>query len=170
MNTNETRVQNSIPFPSHVTEPCPNTDVQAIARDLVNTSIDTNNFFESAGNVHKFVRTHFVDVETGVYGIERLIADILKSHNAVFPAGVETTEFKGVAIASSMFASEVIAEVQARFGKERYPYATIHSYLSYLMSKPNCKNKVGKIKLTGAEDSGRKCNKPRTKFYLVETK
>lgn len=158
----------AMPFPSHVNEPCPNKDVQSLAREIVDTARDKNNLLESAGNVHLFVRDHYVDVETGTYGIESLIASILRSRNAVFPMGIESTEFRKVAIGAGMFASEVIAEVQETFGKERYPYATIHSYLSHFMTQAKSQNKVGKIKLTNGEDSTRTCCKPRVKYYLIE--
>lgn len=167
---NETKTTTEpLPFPSHVKTPAPNADVQAIAREIVDNSRDMNNVYESAGNVHKFVRTHYVDTAAGVYGIESLIAQILREHGAIFPAGIENTEFRKVAIASSMFASDIIKAVQDTFGKERYPYATIHSYLSFFMIKANSQNKVGKIKLTSSEDNKRHCCKPRTKFYLLET-
>jgi len=161
--TTKNETTSKLPFPSHVKQACPNTDVQAVAREIVDTSRDLNNLFASAGNVHNFVRAHYVDTASGTYGIESLIASILKSRNAIFPNGIEATEFRKVAISSAMYASEIIAAVQDTFGKERYPYATVHSYLSYFMKK-----KVGKIKLSNKEDSARPCCKPRTKFYLVE--
>lgn len=156
------------PFPSHVTTPAPNADVLPLSREIVSTSQDLNNVLTSAGNVHKFVMAHYVDTATGTYGIERLIASILTQNRSVFPNGIENSEFRKVAIASSMFVSEIIAIVQDTFGKDRYPYATVHSYLSYFMTKEGCKNKVARIKLTNAEDKDRPCNKPRTKFYLIE--
>lgn len=169
MMNNETITKNEtsgkLPFPSHVTEACQNKDVQAVARDIVDTSRDVNNLLASAGNVHNFVRAHYVDVSTGTYGIESLIASILSNRNAIFPAGIEKTEFRKVATATAMYASEIIAAVQDTFGKDRYPYATIHSYLSYFMAK---NGKIGKIKLKNNEDQMRNCCKPRTKFYLVE--
>ena len=100
-------------------------------------------------------------------GIAALISEILSDNEAIFPAGIETTEFRKVAIASAMFASEIIEQVQSRFaaGSVRYPYKTIHQYLSIFMTR---NGKVGKIKLTNAEDKPRPCNKPRTKWYFVE--
>ena len=163
---NETTTKNEkLPFPSTVKSACPNTDVQAVAREIVDTSRDVNNLFASAGNVHNFVRAHYVDTSTGTYGIESLIASILAANNSVFPAGIETTEFRNVAISASMFASEIIAAVRVTFGKERYPDATIYSYLAHFMLKSG---RVGKIKLKNSEDSMRNCCKPRTKYYLVE--
>jgi len=164
---NETKTE-IIPFPSHVKTPAPNPDVSSISRELVDMARDLNNVYASAGNVHKFVRTHYVDTASGVYGIESLIAQILRDNGAVNPEGIEKTEFRKVAIATSMYASDIIAAVQAANGNERYPYATIHSYLSHFMTKANSQHKIGKIKLTNSEDSSRNCCKPRTKFYLIE--
>lgn len=158
-------IKETIPFPSHVKSPCPNADVQALAREIVDTARDKNNLLSSSGNVHYFVRDHYVDTASGTYGIESLISAILKENNAIFPAGIEKTEFRKVAIASAMFASDIIESVQEAFGKDRYPYATIHSYLSHFMNK---NGKIGKIKLSTFEDSDRPCCKPRIKFYLVE--
>lgn len=165
INDTITTAKSKLPFPSHVKEPAPNPDVQSIAREIVDTSRDLNNILASGGNIHPFVRAHYVDTSTGTYGIESLISAILKANNAVFPAGIESTEFRNVAIASAMYASDIIETVQDTFGKERYPYATVHSYLSYFMKK---NNKIGKIKLTNAEDCNRPCCKPRIKFYLLE--
>jgi len=162
---NETVKAGLLPFPSTVTAPAPNADVQAIARELVDTARDKNNVLNAAGNVHFFVRDHYVDTATGTYGIESLIAAILQAHGAIFPAGIEATEFRKVAIAGAMFTSEIIAQVRDIFGSERYPDATILSFLAHFMLKSK---RVGKLKLTGAEDQGRTSCKPRVKYYLVE--
>lgn len=161
--------EGALPFPAHVRSQAPNADCLPLSRDIVEMSRDANNVFKSAGNVHKFVRTHYVDMETGVYGIERLIAKILSERSAVFPKGIENSEYRSVAIASAMFASDIIKVVQTTFGEERYPYATVHTYLSNFMTKQTCQNKVGKIHLSNAEDCDRKCCKPRVKYYLLET-
>lgn len=158
-----------LPFPSHVTAPAPNTDVQSVSRDMLETARDLNSLYSSAGNVHKFVRCHHVDVANGIYGIERLIASILTERGAIFPTGIESSEYRTIAIGKAMFASEVIAAVRSKVGNDRHPDSVIHSYLSYFMNKPNSQNKVGKIKLSSAEDSNRHCPKPRTKFYLVKS-
>jgi hypothetical protein len=155
----------TLPFPSHVKEACPNKDVQSLSRELVDTARDKNNVLACAGNVHLFVRDHYVDTSTGTYGIESLIASILRDNNAVFPLGIEGTEFRKVAIATAMFATEVIEAVRNTFGVDRYPDATIRSYLSHFMAE-----RIGKIALTTTEDCDRKSCKPRTKFYLVEGK
>lgn len=166
--TQTTVATEAMPFPSHVKSPAPNNDVVVLSREIVDISRDANNLLASAGNVHKFVRTHYVDTASGIYGIESLIASILKAHGAQFPKGIEATEFRKVAINASMFASEIIAEVREAFGNERYPDSVIHSYLSHFMIQPKSANKVGKIKLSKHEDATRTCCKPRTKFYLLE--
>jgi len=165
---NDTLINNetttaAMPFPSTVNTPCPNENVQVLSREIVDTSHDLNNLFASAGNVHKFVRTHYVDTKTGTYGIESLIKSILKSNGALFPVGIESTEYRTIAIKSAMFVAEIIKEVQATFGIERYPAQTIHNYLSTF-----AKTKFGKIKLTNNEDNLRKCCKPRCKYYVIE--
>lgn len=168
LNNIETQTE-TLPFPSHVKAACPNNDVQTVSREIVDTSRDLNSLFKSGGNVHNFVRCHYVDTAKGIYGIERLIAAILADNGAIFPQGIEKSEFRTIAIGQAMFVSDIIAKVREVFGNERYPDSVIHSYLSYFMTKPNSQNKVGKIKLTNAEDASRHCNKPRTKFYLVDT-
>jgi hypothetical protein len=154
-----------MPFPSQVNSPAPNADVVAIARELVDTARDTNNVLQAAGNVHYFVRSHYVDVASGTYGIESLIAAILAANGSIFPAGIEETEFRKVAIAGAMFTTEIIAKVRETFGSERYPDSTILSFLAHFMLK---NKRVGKLKLKGAEDQGRTSAKPRVKYYLIE--
>ena len=106
-------------------------------------------------------------MESGNHGIATLISEILAEREAVFPLGVEKTEFRNIAIATSLYAKEIIAEVQSRFatGSDRYPDSSVHCYLSTFMAK---KGTIGKIKLTNAEDKPRKSSKPRVKFYLVQ--
>jgi hypothetical protein len=107
-------------------------------------------------------RAHYV--KGNVNGIEQLITKILTKHNAVNPAGIESSNMRNIGIAQSMFASEVIAAVRKEFGYDRYPDATIYQYLSVNMVK---NESIARIKLTNNEDSSRECCKPRTKFYLV---
>jgi len=163
--TTQAETKGGIPFPSHVHSPAPNTDVQAVSREIVDTARDKNNLLDSAGNVHYLVRDHYVDTQTGTYGIESLIASILKASGAVFPKGIEETEFRNVTIAASLFTTQVIEAVRDTFGNERYPDATILSYLAHFMLK---NGKVGKLKLKGHEDTDRKSDKPRVKYYLIE--
>lgn len=156
------------PFPSFVRSSAPNEETHPLSRQIVSTSRDVNNVLRSAGNVHNFVRMHYVDLVTGVYGIERLIAEILKDNSAVYPKGIENTEFRPVAIQTGMFATEIHAKVVEIFGTERYPFATIQAYICTFMTRKNSANHIGKIQLTNSEDCQRDCCKPRTKYYLIE--
>ena len=139
----------------------------ALQREILASSHDINNVLTTASNVAPVFHTHYANMESGKHGIATLISEILAEREAIFPAGVELTAFRKIAIAQAMFASEIIAEVQARFaaGSVRYPDSTVHCYLSTFMPK---KGTIGKIKLTNAEDKPRKCDKPRVKFYLVQ--
>ncbi len=165
-----------LPFPSHVKTPAPNGLAIALSQDVIATAQDANNVFASAGNVHMFVRSHYVNMEAGIYGLQSLIAAILKAHalqvspSGTFPKGVESSEYRALAIAGSMFASEVIAKVRETFGADRYPDATIATQLSVHMHKANCQNKAGKFRLSPSEDKqmgGQSC-KPRTRYYLLD--
>jgi hypothetical protein len=150
-----------LPFPSNVTTPCENEDVAGLARELVDGARDKNNVLAS-GEIHYFVRDHYVDPSTGTYGIENLIKSILKSNSAVFPKGVEHSALRNVAIGAAMFTDEIIKSVRITFGQDRYPDTTIRMYLSKFAKG------LGKIKLTNAEDTNRPCCKPRCKWYVVE--
>lgn len=165
-----------LPFPSHVKTPAINADAIAISSEVIATSRDLANVMATAGNVHNFVRPHYVNMETGTYGIERLISDILRANvieshinaTGTFPKGIEQTEFRSIAIAGGMFASEVIAKVREIYGADRYPDLVIHTYLGHHMMKPNSKNQTGKIQLSNAEDKNRPCKRPRLKYYLLD--
>jgi desulfoferrodoxin (superoxide reductase-like protein) len=127
---------------------------------------DINNTLTGSKAVGPVFHTHWIELETGKNGIENLIVKILTEAQATFSKGIESSEYRVIAISQSLFASDVIAEVQKRFsiGSIRYPYNTIHQYLSIFMFR---KGKVGKIKLTNQEDQDRECCKPRTKWYLI---
>ena len=148
---------------------------KSMQRDLLGNAQDIGNVLTTAENVQPAFMPHAFNMVTGLHGVANLIADILTEREAMFARGIESTELRKVAIAASMFASEVIAEVQARFaaGTSRYPYETIHMYLSVFMNHENKHAlkglpSVAKIKLTNAEDKPRPCYKPRTKYYLVQ--
>jgi len=137
---------------------------------------DINNVLTTSKQVGPLFHTHYVNMTNGQNGIENLISEILTDRQAVFPKDIEETEYKKIAVAASLFAEEIIQEVQSRFasGSIRYPYNTIHLYLSVFMFR---KGKVGKIKLKGIskfnaidEDPDRKCSKPRCKWYLIQSK
>ena len=139
----------------------------ALQRETLSGSMDINNVLTTSTQVHPLFQTHYTNMETAENGITALIKEILTANEAVFPKGIEETEFRPIALAASMFASEIIEQVQSRFsnGSMRYPYKTVHQYLSIFMTRSG---KVGKIKLSNTEDKPRPCNKPRTKWYLVE--
>ena len=136
-------------------------------REILSGSQDINNVLTTSSVVSPLFHTHYVNMETELHGISNLIAEILTEREAVFPLGIENGEFRKIAIASSMFADEIIEQVQSRFasGSVRYPYTTVHQYLSVFMFR---KGQVGKVKLSGAEDKPRHCCKPRCKWYLVQ--
>ena len=165
--TTET-TETAIPFPSQVKSPAPNSEVLPYAAPLVENTRDMNNIMEAAGNVHKLVRAHYVNLEQGIYGIERLIASILAKNEAIFPQGVETTEFRTIAVAKAMYVTEIISAVREVFGSERYPDSVIATYLAHYMQKETSANRVGAIQLTKTEDKPRPCPKPRTKYYLLD--
>jgi hypothetical protein len=147
-------------YPSYVKTPCGNEVVRDMSREIVDSSRDTNNLLAS-GEIHFYVREHYVDPSTGTYGIESLIRNILKANGSQFPAGVEDTELRGIAVAGSMFSSEIIAKVRETFGADRYPDSTIYQYL-WKYAKG-----IRKVKLSSAEDSSRTCPKPRCKYYAI---
>jgi hypothetical protein len=127
---------------------------------------DMNNILTTSQIVRPVYQTHYVNMETGTIGIEKLLADILKENCSVFPAGVEKTELRQIAISGSMFTQEILDKVQERFtaGSCRYPVQTVLKYLGGEMKKHGT---VGKIQLKGNEDLERDCNRPRCKWYLI---
>ena len=127
---------------------------------------DANNVMTVAG-IPPVFQTHVFNVETGAHGVKNLIVEILTEREAVFPSGTENTELRPIVLAASMLASEVKAEVDRRFaaGSSRYPYATVHQYLSVFMVKEGT---VCKFQMTTKEDSERHCCKPRSRYYLKQ--
>lgn len=160
-------------------------DAIALQREILNGAQDANNVLTTSGQVGPLFHNHFVNMETGDNGIANLIAKVLTDNGSVFPLDVASGEFRKMAIAGSMFASEIFATTQVEFsaGSKRYPFKTIHAYLSVFMS-PDNKNKlkglpvVGMIKLTASEDFDRpkvmgtdgiaRKIKPRRKWFLVQ--
>jgi hypothetical protein len=158
---NQPKAKQGMQFPSHVTAPCADETVCGLAREIVDTSRDQNNVL-ATGEVHFFVRGHYVDTATGTFGIESLIRNILRANNAIFPAGAEKTELRAIVIAGAKFTDEIIAAVRETFGADRYPDGTIRMYLSKFGKQ------FGKVKLSNSEDSNRPCPKPRCKWYVAE--
>ena len=138
----------------------------AMSSEVLASSQDINGVLTQSHEVRAVYHTHFVDMQSGLCGIEDLITDILSQHNAIFPVGIENTPLRNIAIAGGMFTCEVFNCVESRFtaGSIRYPLKTITLYLSQFM-----KGKVGRIQLTGKEDINRPCNRPRCKWYLIDS-
>jgi len=138
--------------------------IATLATGLIDNAQENNNIFNDK-NVPLVYRNHYVNVKTGVNGIENLVIDILQNNNAVFAADVATTPLRNMAIAQSMFISEIIEAVREQFGFDRYPDATIYTVVSVLMFKSGL---VGKITLSNVEDKNRECCRPRSKFFLIQ--
>jgi hypothetical protein len=150
----------------------------AMQCDLLSNTQDINNVLSTANNVSPLFMGHYFNMESGEHGIETLIMEILRSNDSVFKASVsfdskgkhehyKDNSLRSVVIAHSMFTEDIIFQVQSRFtaGSKRYPYVTIHAYLSMFMQKAGT---VGKVKLTNAEDKPRPCFKPRCKWFIIE--
>lgn len=137
-----------------------------LCANVLENGKDANNVLTVAG-VSPVFQTHVFNVETGKHGIKHLIAEILTEAEAVFPEGAEGTELRPIVIAASMLADDIKAEVERRFsaGSTRYPYATVHQYLSVFMVREGM---VCKFQMTAKEDAGRHCCKPRTRYYLKQ--
>jgi hypothetical protein len=147
----------------------------ALNREIVSGSQDINNVLTTSNVVSPLHHAHYVNMQSGNNGIDSLIAEILTENEAIFPANIDkNVEFRKIAISASMFTCEIVNEVQNRFtaGTKRYPKETIEAYLSVWMTRKEsfCKFKVGKIKLTSKEDASRECNRPRFKWYLIDSK
>ena len=136
--------------------------------EVISNEQDINNILTTSHNVPPIFHTHYVNMASQAHGIAALIKEILTDNNSTFPANVGSTEFRSIAISSSMFTDDIYNEVQKRFsaGSIRYPKSTIICSLSVFMFK---KGLVGKIQLTGKEDVDRPCNRPRCKFFLIQT-
>jgi hypothetical protein len=134
--------------------------------ETVEASQAINNTLKTAG-VRAHFQTHYANALLDVYGILCLVKDILRDKQAEFPRGIETTELRKIAVAASLFTSEILAEVENRFaaGGSRYKIQAVKNVLSTYG-----KNEIGKITLTNEEDQPRECSKPRCKWYLIQTK
>lgn len=127
---------------------------------------DSNNVLTASG-IPPVFQTHVFNANTGKHGIKHLIAEILTANEAIFPEGTENGQLRSVVLSASMLASEVKDEVEKRFsaGSSRYPYATVHQYLSVFMVKQGM---VVAVQMTNEEDKDRHCCKPRTRYYLKQ--
>jgi hypothetical protein len=143
------------------------TDVNSTAPILLELSHDINRMLKGTPAKTVF-HTHYIDNSKSLFGISDLLASILNKNGSSYETGVESNALRSVAIAGSMFSSEIIAQVQAIFTSEttRYPESTIKTYLSVAKFH---KGRFGKIQLSNAEDQNRpaECSRPRCKYYLV---
>ena len=137
-----------------------------LCANVLESGKDSNNVLSVAG-IPPVFQTHVFNVESGKHGVKNLIVEILTENGATFPSGTEATELRPIVIAASMMASEIKSEVDRRFaaGSSRYPYATVHQYLSVFMVNEGT---VCKFKMTSKEDFKRHCNKPRSRYYLKQ--
>lgn len=122
-----------------------------------------NNTLKTAG-VRAHYQTHYANAKLDVCGIMALVKDILREAQAEFPRGIEQTELRKLAIAASLFTSDILREVETRFaaGGSRYKIQAVKNCLSTYG-----KNEIGKISLSNSEDQPRDCAKPRCKWYLL---
>jgi hypothetical protein len=146
------------------------TDEKALAVAMSNETIEAcqavNNTLTTAG-VRAHYQAHYANAQLDVCGILALVKDILREAQAEFPRGIENTELRKIAVAASMFTSEILAEVEKRFaaGGLRYKIQAVKNVLSTYG-----KDDIGKITLTNTEDKPRDCAKPRCKWYLFAKK
>ena len=154
----------------------------SISDKTIETCKEINNTLTIA-EVRPHFQTHYANAKLDIFGIMDLVRDILRDKQAELPRGIETTELRNIAIAASLFTSEILAEVQVRFsaGSTRYKMQSVKNCLScYGSSKTYSKGpKAGqlmgdgsicRIKLSNDEDQPRKCAKPRCKWYRVQGK
>lgn len=148
-----------------------NEAAKRLCANVLENGKDSNNVLTVAG-VPPVFQTHVFNVESGKHGIKNLIAEILTENGAEFPEGAEGTNetpspLRPIVLSASMLADDIKQEVDRRFaaGSSRYPYATVHQYLSVFMVKSG---KVCKFQMTATEDCERKCCKPRTRYYLKQ--
>jgi hypothetical protein len=140
----------------------------AMTPEILSASQSINNTLTVAG-VRPHYQTHYANAQLDVYGIMALVRDILRDKQAELPRGIENTELRHIAVAASLFTSEILAEVQVRFaaGSTRYQTQSVKNCLSTYGKHDGT---IGKIKLSNAEDNPRKCAKPRCKWYRVQGK
>lgn len=131
--------------------------------EIVANCKDINNTLATA-EVRAHFQAHYANAELDVFGILALVKDILREAQAEFPRGIEGTELRQIALAASMFTSDILREVESRFaaGGFRYKIQAVKNCLSTYG-----KGQIGKINLTNAEDQPRECDKPRCKWYLI---
>ena len=147
-------------------------EAKALAIALTDETIETaralNNTLATA-EVRPHFQAHYANAKLDVYGIMALVRDILREAQAEFPRGIESTELRQIAVAASLFTSDILAEVQTRFaaGSTRYKVQSVKNCLS---TYGKLDGTIGRIQLTPSEDQPRPCSKPRFKWYRVQGK
>ena len=154
----------------------------AMSAETIEASQAINNTLTTAC-VRAHFQAHYANAEIDVYGILSLVKDILRDKQAEFPRGIEATALRQIAVAASMFTSEILAEVESRFaaGGLRYKVQAVKNVLSTYGSNKTYKkgpkagyligdSSIGKITLTNEEDQPRDCSKPRAKWYRIQGK
>ena len=141
-------------------------EAKKMQRELLANATDSNNVLTTAENIAPMFLAPYFNMTSGECGIELLIVSILRDNGSTFPSNIASTEFRQVGINGSMYASEIISEVQNRFaaGSTGYPYSTVYAYLCNKENKK--KSGILAIKLTNSEDKPRPCPKPRQKYFL----
>ena len=140
----------------------------ALSDETIEACRAVNNTLTTA-EVRPHFQAHYANAKLDVCGIMALVRDILRDKQAEFPRGIENTELRKIAIAASLFTSEILEEVKVRFaaGSTRYKVQSVKNCLSTYGKKDGT---IGRIKLTNVEDQPRECSKPRCKWYRIQTK
>lgn len=131
------------------------------ATEFLSRAIDNNNVLAS-GNVKNAFRNHYTDLNTGINGIGKMLEVIFAEANAIAPKGCEETKLRTMAIGISLYFDEIVAQVRAKFGYDRYTDMSIRTYLTSQKSD-KLGAKITAIQLTKFEDKSG--SKPRTKYY-----
>jgi hypothetical protein len=137
----------------------------ALSTETIEACKAINNTLTIA-EVRPHFQAHYANAALDVCGIMALVRDILREGQAEFARGIEATELRKIAVAASMFTSEILAEVQARFsaGTTRYKVQSVKNCLS---TYGKLDGTIGKIQLSNTEDKPRTCAKPRCKWYRI---
>lgn len=152
-----------------------NTEINEVKAEAIALSEETIEACKAINNtltvaeVRPHFQAHYANAQIDVYGVMGLVRDILREAQAEFPRGIEATALRKIAVAASLFTSDIIAEVQRRFaaGTTRYQPQSVRNCLSTYGKQDGT---IGKIDLTAKEDQPRKCKMPRSKWYLIAKK
>lgn len=139
----------------------------SLSPEIVETCKAVNNTLATTEAVKAHYGTHYAQAELGVCGIVAMVKDILREAQAVFPRGIENSDFRKIAVAASLFTSDIVRAVEERFASAgmRYKRQVVCNVLSADITDSFCK-----IQLTNAEDKPRPAGfcKPRCKWYLID--